>query len=326
MVQELILDQPNADWIFIRQALSLALLKNRQVVFPQWPIFIEGRPDYHPVIEDMTNALADMGAGRLLADGNALRFIPRPLVPRRFSLRSGPFSSATELLLLLMPALFHADFRSVIEVDGVTHSPLSCPTAWIKASLMGLLERLGFFGSLTLRRFGFHGSGGGFMESRIYPLEAREWTDLSVPSTASIGGVQIFIARLSTELAEMEKDMLAGLLDIEPGKISIIEVMECDGPGNSIQLHADRGGIPLVLFKEMKLYGNDGVLSFSEDDMRNGIKILVEEGRSVLRNNTLPVGLARELHPYLILSGMEGKPSVEAGSIGLTVELCEAML
>lgn len=325
-MREILLDHTVPDWVYIRQALSLALMKNRPITIAQGMAFLETCPEYIPLLDDISTALADREAGRIIREGDSLSFQPRPIMPGRMCLRSCSLSSSIEVLLLFMPALFHADFRSVIEIDGVTHSPLSYPTPFIKESLLGLLERLGFFGSLTLRRFGFHGSGGGFIESRIYPREGRDGRDIPPIAPALPLGIKIVIARMSTELAELEKSILSSTLDFDPEKIAIIEVMDCEGPGNSIQLHVNWGEITLVLFREMRLFNEEGTLYLAEDTMHQEIMGLANEARELFRKNVLPDGIARELIPYLVISGIEYQLSGEGAVLGLTRELCSYLL
>lgn len=322
----ILLDHTVPDWVYIRQALSLALLKNRPITIAGGMAFLNAHPEYIPILDDILTALADRSAGKLVNEGNDLIFHPRPLLPGRMSLRSGPLSSAVEILLLFMPALFCADFRSVIEIDGVSHSPLSYPTLFIKESFLGFLEMLGFYGSLTLRRFGFHGSGGGFLESRIYPGECKN--GVGIPSVASMSflGITIVIARMSTELAELEKSILSSELDIPPDRISIIEVMDCDGPGNSVQLFVKWGDAKLVLTREIFLFKEEGGPYLREDTMRQEMVNLSDEAKELFRKKEIPKSLLRELIPYLEISGLKLRLSGEGVTTDFTRDLCKILL
>lgn len=322
----ILLDRTVPDWVYIRQALSLALLKNRPITIAEGMAFLNAYPEYFPVLDDISRALTDRGAGKLVSEGNDLIFHPRPLLPGRMSLRSGPLSSAVEILLLFMPALFRANFRSVIEIDGVSHSPLSYPTLFIKESFLGLLEMLGFYGSLTLRRFGFHGSGGGFLESRIYPGECKD--GIGIPSVAPMSflGITIVIARMSTELAELEKSILSSELDIHPDRISIIEVMDCDGPGNSVQLLVKWKDAKLVLTREIQLFNEEGGPYLTEDTMRQEMVNLSDEAKELFRKKQIPESLLRELIPYLEISGLKIRHSGEGVTTDFTRDLCKILL
>ncbi len=319
------IDFPNPDWTLIRQALSLSLLKNVPITIGGGAAFIAGNPGFRPILDDMARMSDEFGAGRLRLDAGSIVFEPRPLAPGRYRFDSDHVSSAVELLLFLMPALFHGDFRSILELGGVTHSPLSCPTSFVKETLLAALERMGLYGSLTLQRFGFHASGGGAMESRLYPREKDAGAVLSGAKTPALGGVKIFISRLDTGLAEIEKGMIAESLGLNAERIAIIEVMESDGPGNGIQVFAEYCGLPVVLFREMALYDRNGELSFSEEALRCEIAGLAGDAR-LLMEGTLPERVVRELHPYYAMSGTVPAPGGESPGAAMTRELCEKLL
>ena len=302
-MQTLVLDYTAPDWLLIRQALSLALLRSRPVAITHGGAFLEGAPAYRPLFEDAARTLSGTGAGRLAVEGESIVYEPGALSPGRFRIESGAFSSAVELLLLLAPALLHGGFRSVLECAGVTHSPYSCPTAYLREDLLARLERLGFCGSLALKRFGFYGSGGGVMESRLYPREPASGAAPVTGGPGRVTGARIFIARLSTELAEQEKLMLADRLGLDPGRISIIEVMDANGAGNSIQVFAESGGIQSVMFREMRIYDESGGIVFSEEVLSGGIDGLTAETEALVHDGILPERTVRELIPYLVDCG-----------------------
>lgn len=316
---------PGQDWLLIRQALSLALLKNTPITIGGGGLCIESSAGARPLFDDMAGMIAKFGAGRLAMDGTSLVYEPRPLRPGTFRFESDRLGSSVELLLFLMPALFHCDFRSIVELDGVTHSPRSCPTAFVKETILEALARIGFYGSLTLRRFGFHGSGGGSIESRIYPREGSSGPIIAGNDAPSLTGVKIIISRLDTGLAELEKTMIAERLGIDAGRIAIIEVMESDGPGNGVQVFASYRGLPVVLFREMSLYDDNGELSFSEDDLGKEIDGLAGEAR-LLMEGALPERITRELYPYLFLSGTAVATAADSPGAVMTGQLCEQML
>jgi RNA 3'-terminal phosphate cyclase len=313
---------PDIDWLLIRQALSLALLRNQPITIAGGPAFLRDHGDYLPLFDDMDRAVTSMDTGRLTVDGESILYEPKPLLPGKFRFETGHFSSTMEILLFMMPALFYNDFRTILELSGVTHSPLSCPTAFVKETLLTAMERLGFYGSLTLKRFGFYGSGGGAMESRIYPREkGAEWA-LPACGEASLAGAKIFISHLDTGLAELEKSMLMERLGLAENKIAIIEVMESDGPGNSLLVFADCGGLPVVLYRDMKMYGENGDIIFSEEALRSEITGIETEANA-LKNGVLPERVIRELCAYFILSGNEYDHTGESSRIAMTTRLCK---
>jgi RNA 3'-terminal phosphate cyclase len=267
----------------------------------------------------------DFEAGTISINANSILFDPRPLGPGTFRFESDHLSSAVELLLFMMPALFQGDFRSILELGGVTHSPFSFPTAFIKETVLAALEQVGLYGSLTLRRFGFYGSGGGSMESRLYPREKVPGTVFSGTAGPSISGAKIFISRLDTGLAELEKGMIAERLGIGADRIAIIEVMESDGPGNGIQVFASHRGTPVVLFREMRLYNEKGGLGFTEETLGGVITDLAGEARSLM-DGRLPEPVFREVLPYCAMTGTEPPGFGESAGAAMTRELCARLL
>jgi hypothetical protein len=313
---------PDIDWLLIRQALSLALLKNQPITIAGGAEFLGDNKEYRPLFDDIERAATSWDAGRLAMDGASIIYVPKPLQPARFGFETGRFSSAVELLLFMMPALFCCNFRSILELSGVTHSPYSCPTAFVKETLLASLERLGFLASLTLKRFGFYGSGGGAIESRIYPREKGSGGMMAECAGASLNGVKIFISRLDTGLAELEKSMLMERLGLDESRTAIIEVMESDGPGNSVMVFADCGGLPVVLFREMRMFDENGGIIFSEDALRGEIAGIESEANA-LKRGVLPERLIRELCPYFILSGNGYGPAGETPAAAMARKLCE---
>jgi RNA 3'-terminal phosphate cyclase len=316
---------PDPDWLFIRQSLSLALLKQQPITIGGAAAFLDDPNEYRPLFEDTTRAAGIIGAGRIFIEDRSIRFDPQPLAAGRTHFETGAHSSAVELLLFLMPALFHCDFRSILEFSGVTHSPLSAPTAFVKETLMGAIERLGFYGSLTLKRFGFYGSGGGAMEARTYPREAAAGTAFTGRGGAPLSGAKIFISRLDTGLAELEKNMIAERLEIDRNRIAIIEVMDSDGPGNGIQVFAEQDGIPVVISHEMRLFSGTGEIILTEDALNSEIDHMAGEVRA-LSDGALPERLVRELYPYYVMSGKVPAGWGESPRITMTRRLCEQIL
>ena len=313
------------DWLLIRQALSLALLKNKPVAIHGGPQFLKQHPEYRPLFEDLSRTTAVMGTGRLACENEILAFEPRPLPPGSHSLESPPLSSAVELLLFLMPCLLYGDFRSILNFRGVTHSIISHPTSFIKESLLKAIEELGFYASLTLKRFGFQGSGGGIFESRIYPHEAKRAQIFSGQSCA-LSGVTIFISHLNTDLAMREKFMLAELLGLDENKIAIIEIIDSDGIGNSIQALVSCGGINVILSRDALVCNERGGITCDESDIPAILTGLSDEVKALTGDRVLPEHIIRELYPYIILSGSEFDYCGHIPSVALTRDLCKTIL
>jgi hypothetical protein len=313
---------PDIDWPFIRQTLSLALMKNRPAAIRGGGLFLVRRPEYRPIFEDLRHATGQLMAGDMSDDGTDIKFEPLPVSAGRYRLDTDARSSAVEVLLYLMPSLFGGEFRSVLELSGVTHSVLSYPTSFIKETILGALETIGLYASLTLRRFGFSGSGGGAFESRIYPSEAPAGQAFAGCGDTELTGVKIFISRIDARLAELEKSALIELLGIDRIRIAIIEVMDSDGHGNGIQIFIRCAGITMVLFREMKIFGDAGELIFNEESMRTGIKGLANDAAAFMKAGTVPEPVLRELYPYFIMTGAVPPRGDRSPVIVKTMDAC----
>jgi RNA 3'-terminal phosphate cyclase len=314
------INHADIDWLMIRQALSLALLKSKSVNLVGGQTFLNKNPQYKQLFNDMSLATANIGAGELFCDRESIIYRPQRVVPGVFGIASSSLSSAVEILLFLMPGLFYGDFRTIINFEGVTHSVLSYPTAFIKEMLLNTLERLGFYSSLTLKRFGFYGSGGGMFESRIYPQEAKP-SRIFAGTSRTLSGARIYFSHMASDLALREKHILTESLGLDHDKIAIIEVMDSDGPGNSIQIYANVDGLDMVFFREAPFFSEKGDIIFDEDLLPPLLKGLTDEVNAAMREGNLPGRLMRELYPYMTLCGSEirheGKVRIEDATRGL---------
>jgi len=157
------------NWRYIRLALSLALLKKENIIIKNGFEFIDKNYDLQPLFDSLKKTVSDTGAGIISNIEKDIIFNPETLSGRVYNFDCDKYSPISEIELFLMPSLFHSNYRSVINYRGVTHSSLSYPTTVIKTTFFDFLERLGYYGSFNLKRFGFYGSGGGIAESKIYP-------------------------------------------------------------------------------------------------------------------------------------------------------------
>ena len=88
------LDIQNIDWPLLRQALSLALLRNRPVAVRGGARFLADAPEYAPLYSDLTRAVSLMNAGALHIEGDALLYEPGRIAPGKYAIESGPLSSS----------------------------------------------------------------------------------------------------------------------------------------------------------------------------------------------------------------------------------------
>lgn len=294
----------NLTWQRIRLALSLALMKGEPVVLRNANSFIEKNFDYHPFYETIKRFMLETGCGMLADSGDDLQFMPEGVRYGEYLVDTGKFTPLSEIELLLMPTLFNQEFRSVLHYSGVTHSHLSYPTVFLKEGLFALLEKMGFYASMNLKRFGFYGSGGGSAESRIYPAEIKPCEDILSFGERRIEGARVFMAGMNMDMAKKEKEFLMRSLKLEDNKVQIMEVVDADGMGNSIQVYVECGGMHIIISRDMAIYNSAGDIVFDEAKYYSSISALVTETERFVKTDYIPVEIISELVPYIIMSGL----------------------
>jgi len=290
-------------WRKIRLALSLSLMRGEPVVIRNAFTFIESNFDFIPLYETVKRFFFDAGCGMLTDSGEDIQFVPEGIMYGTFDIDTGGYTPISEIELLLMPALFGSEFRSVINYRGVTHSHLSYPTTFLKESLFSLLERMGFYASMNLKRFGFYRSGGGLAESRIYPAEIKPCADLFAFPEKSIEGAKVFMAGMNMEMAGREKEFLMRSLNLEDNRVQIMEVVDADGMGNSIQVYVRCGAMHMIISRDMAIYNSAGDIVFDEAKYYSLLSGLVNETEKFIKTDYIPEYIITELIPYALISG-----------------------
>ncbi len=293
----------NLTWQRIRLVLSLALMRGEPLLLKNGYSFIEKNFDLPPVYETIKRFMFEMGCGMLTDSGNDLQFMPEGLMYGTFHIDTGRYAPLAEIELLLMPSLFNREFRSVINYTGVTHSHLSYPTSFMKETFLSLLEKMGFYASMNLKRFGFYGSGGGLTESRIYPAEIKACTDILSFGERRIEGARVFMAGMNMDMARKEKEFMMRSLHLDGNKVQIMEVVDADGMGNSIQVYVRCGGMHMILSRDMEIYNSGGDIVFDEAKYYSAISALAGETEKFIKTDYIPAHLTAELIPYMLMSG-----------------------
>jgi len=291
------------NWRYIRLALSLALLKRENIIIKNGFEFIDTHYDLLPLFNSLKKVVADTGAGVLGSSESDIIFNPEKLSGGIYNFDCDKYSPITEIELFLMPSLFHSNSRSVINYSGVTHSSLSYPTTVVKTTLFDFLERLGFYGSFNLKRFGFYGSGGGIAESKIYPMEPKKCDDLFSFNECKIEGIKIFMAKMNMDMAKKEKEFIIKKTGVDENSVQIMEVVDADGFGNSIQAYTVCNGINVILSKDMNIYNSAGDFVFDESGYYSALSGLIQDIELLSKSKKIPKVYAEELLPYMLMTG-----------------------
>lgn len=288
----------NPDWISIRQALSLSLASCRPAAVRDGGAFLKHNEKFIPVMEDLKGACRTLNAGTLDYSGSDIVFTPQRPVSGTCEVKSGKFSSSMEVVLFVLPALFELDFRTVLNITGVTNSPVSCSTGFVREGLYGFLEQAGLYASMSLRRYGFYGSGEGSLEVRAYPAERKKGA-LQIQKTGlALEGARILFSGVQPELAKREKQRLRDALSLPDEKVSILEIRNAAGFGNSLEAYLRSGNSLYVISREMAFYDHTGDFIFDETSCNYSINEFIGEVNSVLQYSEIPFPLYRELLPF----------------------------
>lgn len=290
-------------WQRIRLALSLALMRGEPLLLKNGYTFLEKNYEAAPIYETLKRFMFEAGCGTVTDSGNDLQFLPEGLMYGTFHIDTGNFTPMSEIGLTLMPSLFRQEFRSVLNFTGVTHSHLSYPTSFLKEGVLALLEKMGFYASMNLKRFGFYGSGGGSAESRIYPAEIMACDNLLSFSEKRIEGARVFMAGMNMDMARKEKEFLMRSLNLDDNKVQIMEIVDADGMGNSIQVYVECGGFHIIISRDMEIYNSAGDIVFDEGKYYSSISALVKETERFIKTDYMPAGISAEIMPYMFMSG-----------------------
>jgi len=297
------IDQEKIDWIFIRQALSISLLKKRPVRIYRGYGYIEENQQYKPLFHDISETVKNLNFGELYIENENIIFFPGSLKFGLYCIVSGDYSSAVEIILFLLPTFFFKEFRSVLKISGVTHTGLSYPPVFIRETLFSILEQAGLYGSISLKRFGFYGSGGGEIEARIYPAEVKKIDNRLNYCNTYISGARIYISHLGPENAKKEKDMICSGLALNERDVSIIDVRDSNGYGNFILINLSADDIPVVLFRSLPVYNEKGEYIFNPDNNIVVINELIDEAKRFVNDKDIPDFISREVMLFRSLSG-----------------------
>ncbi len=297
------------DWIFFRQALSLSLLTEKPVRLNHGCAFISGNREFEPVLADIENLVHSSGLGSMKRDGISISYYPARPAGWSYDIASGMFSAISEIILFLAPALFKREFRTVLNICGVTHSSLSYPISFINDSLFPMLEKAGLYGGIRLKRYGFYGSGQGLVEARIYPEEDGEKGPSLCRERIAAKRGSIVFSGLNMRHPEDMKALISSELHLDSNNVSIIEVLDSAGMGISASLFLDAedssgsGPQPCIVPVCFNIYNSAGDLVFDAEHNLEILTARLHEAAESIEKNILPGDFFRESSFFLRLAG-----------------------
>jgi RNA 3'-terminal phosphate cyclase (ATP) len=306
------LDTTGLNWTDLRHALSLSMARGASSVLINTGAFTEETADTLPLLQDIAAAIQTAGAGKLELKSDSICYHAEKLLPGTYDINSSKYSSCVELFLLFLPVLLYLDFRSVLNFYGVTHSQFFHTTGFIKETVLPFLEKMGYYGSLSLKRFGFFGSGEGSFEARIYPQEADTGAFTLPRGDKKVENARVYLSGIKTDLAKQQKEILMKEFGLEDKMVSIVEILDSSGPGNSIQAAVSHGGDTMLFCKDIPFYTSSGDYIYEEENLFSGTMELCEEIRDFCKNDSLWKLFVKEMAPFVLLhSGLEGIEMLE---------------
>ena len=301
----IILDTGPWDWTAFRQSLSLSLLTGKPVTLRGGIPFLQSNPLCANIMSDWEDIFHQSGTGRLMARGQDVEFYPSPVSYGIYQFLTCPCSSAVETLLLFLPVLFTLPFRSSLSCEGVTQSRLSAPVNFWNECFLAHLESLGFYAHLSLRRYGFFGSGQGRIQAKVYPFEKTGVIRETGEKKTELVGARVVLSGLSMELAARQKNLLIKRTGLPQDKISLIEVQDSAGSGHLVQIFHMRDGVPLIYSLSLDAYNAAGGYVYDSIPVDDCLGEFLGEVEASESSGRWPDFLIRELLPYYRLAGRD---------------------
>ncbi len=152
---------------------------------------------------------------------------------------------------------------------GVTHSDMSCTTDFTNLTLFDLLAQMGFYLHLSLKRFGFYGSGAGCSERRHTGGEQGYGPGTTVPRPADHGRPRVH-REASDRYRRCPEGNAVEKASIPAPAVGIVEVLDADGPGNFIPVYAECDGGARIVQAVSPVYSVEGEYISTMSSRRDG--------------------------------------------------------
>lgn len=138
----------------------------------------------------------------LVKSSKEVDFYPKNPKGGRFRLEVGSAGSTTLVLQALMPVAAFAAKATEVEISGGTNNPMAPPIEYLQRVLLPTIARMGYRGSIELRRRGFYPRGMGYIKANINPVKELEPLQLTeVGEVKAIKGLS-YSCRLPSHITE----------------------------------------------------------------------------------------------------------------------------
>jgi hypothetical protein len=111
------------------------------------------------------------------------------------------------------------------------------------------------------------------------------------------------MAKMNMDMAKSEKEFIVKNIGIDENCVQIMEVVDADGFGNSIQAYIMCNGINVILSKDMDIYNSAGDFIFDESKYYSALSGFVQDAGAIFRSKKIPQCYAEEMLPYMLMTG-----------------------
>ena len=168
-------------------------------------------------------------------NSSRLEFHPQRITGGNFNFQIGTAGSTTLVAQTVLPALFMAECRSEITVEGGTHNPMAPPFDFLQRVYFPCLRAIGVRLSSELVRYGFYPAGGGRFRVGIEPLAAPRGISILDSGKLVSRRVVAVVAKLPRHIAQREIDTIVRKSGWKGAEQILIET-DADSPGNVVMI------------------------------------------------------------------------------------------
>jgi RNA 3'-terminal phosphate cyclase (ATP) len=159
-----------------------------------------------------------------------LIFTPQAIHAGDYHFTIGSAGSTTLLAQTIMPALWHADAKSNVTIEGGTHNPLAPTQHFLDAVYLAALRRIGINCFCRLLEYGFSPAGGGRIAICIAP--SQQVQPLILLERGARKSLEIEVISRNLDLSIAERVVAAMQKNLDGATVLRTNVKE--GPGVGI--------------------------------------------------------------------------------------------
>lgn len=224
----------------LRTALSLSMVTGRPFRMTR---IRAGRPRpgllrQHMVAVGASAEICGARVSGLEPGSQALTFVPGRVRGGDYRFAIGSAGSTTLVLQTLLPALWHADAPSTVEISGGTHNSAAPTADFLLRAWVPHVRAIGASVDIDVPRHGFYPAGGGRLVARTVPVARLDPLHLLERGTLRGARVESIVAAVPADVARREIEAvsraLAGQLPDIGSDIRLLPANE--GPGNVLQM------------------------------------------------------------------------------------------